>query len=119
MAILKIEQRVNLKFLVKLKKSLTKNFKLLTEVYKKVIVSHIRVFEWHKRFNEGWEEVDDDEHPGRPNTLKTNENIEKVNEIVRNDQRLGIKVIVRIINNNNNNNRMGTSRSNSISKILY
>lgn len=95
---LKIEQRVNLKFLIKLKKSPTECFKLLTEVYREVTMSRTRVFEWHKRFSEGREEVDDDEHPGRPSTSKTDENIEKVNEIVRNDRRLSIRMIASIIN---------------------
>jgi hypothetical protein len=40
-------ERVNIKFLVKMKKSATKTFQLLTEAY------GARVFEWHKRFSEG------------------------------------------------------------------
>ena len=28
------------------------------------LMSRSRVFEWHKRFSEGREEVEDDEHPG-------------------------------------------------------
>jgi len=94
---LKIEQRVNLKFLVKLKKSPTECFKLLVEAYGKVTISRIRVFEWQK-FSEGREEIDDNEHPGRPSTLKTNENIEKVNEIVRNDRQLNIRMIANMVN---------------------
>lgn len=44
--------------------------------------------------SEGREEVDDNEHPARPSLSKTDENIEKVNEI-------------------------GASRSKGKSKILY
>jgi len=94
----KIKQRVNLKFLVKLKKSPTECFKLLTEVYGEVTMSRTRVFEWHKRFSKGREEVDDDEHPGRPSTSKTDENIEKVNEIVRNGRQLSIRMITNMVN---------------------
>jgi hypothetical protein len=32
--------------------------------------------------HEGWEEVEDDERPGRPSTSKTEENIEKISAIV-------------------------------------
>jgi 3-methyladenine DNA glycosylase Mpg len=45
----KSEQRVNLKFLVKLKKSATETFQLLTEAYVEVCVSRARTFEWHKK----------------------------------------------------------------------
>jgi hypothetical protein len=31
---------------------------------------------------EGWEEVEDDERLGRPSTSKTEENVEKISEIV-------------------------------------
>ena len=51
----KCEQGVNIKFLIKLKKSATKTFQLFTEVYGENGMSHTRVFEWHKRFSEGRE----------------------------------------------------------------
>jgi hypothetical protein len=44
----KSEQRVNIKFLVKLKKSAMETFQLLTKAYGEDCVSHARVFEWHK-----------------------------------------------------------------------
>jgi len=50
----KIKQRIDLKFLTKLGKSATESFRLLKDV-----VSRPRVFEWHKRFREGREQVDD------------------------------------------------------------
>jgi hypothetical protein len=42
----------------------------------------MRVFEWHKQFMEDQEEVEDNKHPGRPSTSKTEENGEKISEIV-------------------------------------
>jgi hypothetical protein len=53
----KSEQRVNIKFLVKLKKSATETFQLLTEAYGEDCISRARAFEWHKRFSEGRESV--------------------------------------------------------------
>jgi hypothetical protein len=44
-------------------------------------MSCTQVFEWHKRFMEGREEVEDDERPGLPSS-KTKENVEKISEIV-------------------------------------
>ena len=61
-------ERVNIKFLVKLKKSATETFQLLTEAYGEDCMSRARVFERHKRFSEGRESVKDDDCPGRPRT---------------------------------------------------
>jgi hypothetical protein len=87
---MKMKQRINLKFLVKLKQTPTECFQLLKEVYGDNVTSYTRVFEWHKWFMEGWEEVEDDECLGRPSTAKTEENIEKTSEIVWKDRRLSI-----------------------------
>ena len=56
-----IEQRVKIKFLVKLKKTPTETFVVLREVYGKDALSRAHVFAWHKRFSEGIEDVEDEE----------------------------------------------------------
>jgi len=53
----KSEQGVNIKFLVKMKKSVMKTFQLLTEAYSADCVSRAYMFEWHKRFSEGRESL--------------------------------------------------------------
>jgi hypothetical protein len=63
------------------KKSLTECFQLLKEVYGDNVMSHMRVFEWHKWFMEGLEEVEDNKRPGHPSTSKMEENVEKISEI--------------------------------------
>jgi hypothetical protein len=45
----KIEQRTNIKFLAKLKKTTTETYQLLYEVYEDTLLL-ARVFEWHRRF---------------------------------------------------------------------
>jgi hypothetical protein len=45
-------------------------------------MSRTQVSEWHKRFMEGREEVEDNECLGRPSTSKTEEHVEKIREIV-------------------------------------
>jgi hypothetical protein len=73
----KVEQRVAVKFLVKLNKTPTECFRMLTEAYGADCMSRARVFEWqNKRYSDGCEDVEDDEHPGQPCTSKTNENVE-------------------------------------------
>jgi hypothetical protein len=66
-------------------KSATETFKLLTEAYGEDCMSRARVFEWHKRFSEGRESVKDDDRPGRPRTTVTDDNIEKVRDVIRKD----------------------------------
>lgn len=83
---------------LKKKNSPTECFKLLTEVYGGITASRTRVFERHERFSGGRKEVDDDEHPGRPSTSKTDKNVEKVNEIVRNYRRVSIRMIGNMVN---------------------
>jgi len=61
-------ERVNIRFLVKLKKSATETFQLLAEAYGEDCMSRARVFEWHKRFSEGRESMKDDDRPGHPHT---------------------------------------------------
>ena len=88
-----IEQRINLKFLVRLGKTPTETFNLLQEVYGAATMSRTPIFEWHKRFREGREDVEDDPKSGRPTTSRTNENVERVREKVRSDRRLTVRMI--------------------------
>jgi hypothetical protein len=50
-----VEQRVNVKFCVKLGKSATETYDLLKKVYGYECLSRTQVFEWFKRFKEGRE----------------------------------------------------------------
>jgi len=88
----KMEQRINLKFLVKLNKRPTECLKLLKEVYGEDVMSRTQIFEWHNRFKNGREKVEDYPKSGRPSTSKTNENIARVKQLVRNDCRLTVRM---------------------------
>ena len=55
-----VEQRINLKPLVRLGKTPSETLKLLQEVYGDDMMSKIGLFEWHRRFKEGRKEVEDD-----------------------------------------------------------
>ena len=93
-----VEQRVNVKFCVKLGTSATETYHLLKKVYGDECLSRTQVFEWFKRFKEGREEIGDDQRPGLPSTSKTAANIEKIGEIVRQNRRLSIRAIAELIN---------------------
>ena len=68
-----VEQRINLKFLVRLGKSPTEALKLLQEVYGDDPLSRTHVFDWHRRFKEAREKMEDDHRSGRPSTSRTDE----------------------------------------------
>ena len=87
------EQRINLKFLVRLGKTPSDALGMLQEVYGDETMSRSRVFEWHKRFKEGREDVEDDSRSGRPSTSRTADNVERVKQMVRGDRRLTVRMI--------------------------
>jgi len=93
-----VEQRVNVKFCVQLGKSATETYDLLKKVYSDKCLSCTQVFEWFKRFKEGREEIGHDQRHGRPSTPKTDANIEKVGEIVRQNRRLSILAVAELNN---------------------
>ena len=88
-----MEQRVNLKFLVKRGKNPTECLEMLQNGYGDDCMSRARVFEWHKRFKSGREDVEDDLKSGRPSTPKTADNIDLVNRMVRGDRGLTVRMI--------------------------
>ena len=61
-----IEQWYAIKFSVKLNKSSTETFASLNEAYGDATLSRTVVFNWHKTFKEGREDVEDDPRSGRP-----------------------------------------------------
>jgi len=56
------------------------------------------VYEWHERFKNGRESVEDDERSGRPSTSKTDENINKVREMLINNRKLTIRELAEDLN---------------------
>ena len=58
---------------------------MLTKAHGESALSKTRVYEWYKRFQDGREDVEDDERLGRPSTSTSDEKVEKVKEMVIND----------------------------------
>jgi len=88
-----VEQGINLKFLVRLGKTPTEALKLLQEDYGDDTMPRTHIFEWHRRFKEGKEEMEDDYRSGRPSTSRTKENVQCVKEKVRSHHRLTFRMI--------------------------
>jgi len=60
----------------------------------------LSAFEWHRRFKEGQEDVQDDPRSGQPNTQRTDVNVDRVRTLVRSGRRLGLRVIAEELNMN-------------------
>jgi len=56
-------------------------------------MSRTCLFEWHKRFKDGREEMEDDHRTGRPSISRTEENIQHLREKVGSDRRLTVTMI--------------------------
>jgi hypothetical protein len=66
---------------------------MLTEAYGADAMKMLSVFEWHKRFKEGQEDVKDDERTGCLKTQETDENVEKVRKLVHSDRQLSVRMM--------------------------
>ncbi|XP_045149088.1 protein GVQW3 isoform X2 [Echinops telfairi] len=93
-----LEQRISIKFCVKLHKSASETHHLLKEAYGDGAMSRARVFDWHKRFKEGREDVRDDARSGRPVTHRTRENIRKVKELACSNRQLTVRMMAEELN---------------------
>jgi len=69
------EQRVNIKFCVKLGKTATETLQLLRDAYSDEALSRARVFGWHRRFILGRVLVEDDTRSGRPSSSRHEDNV--------------------------------------------
>jgi len=93
-----MEQRVSVKFCVKLEKSTTETYNLLNKVYGDECLYRTQVFEWFEGFKEGREEIGDDQCSGHPSTSKTDANVKKAGEVVLQNLRLSIRAVAELIN---------------------
>jgi len=75
-----LEQRINIKFCVKLGRNASDTCEMLFEACWGEGMKKSRVFEWHKRIKEGCENMEDDERSSGPIFPRTDEYIEKNSE---------------------------------------
>jgi len=68
------------------------------QVYGDNAMKKTAVYKWVKRFTEGRESVTDEERSGRPATSRTEENIAKVRQILRENRRLTVRSITEQVN---------------------
>jgi hypothetical protein len=73
-----LEQQINIKFCVKIGKSASETLSLLIAAYGEYVMMKSSVFEWHGRFKEGREAVQDDPRSGKPKMQRTDVNMDRV-----------------------------------------
>jgi hypothetical protein len=95
-----MEQRMNVKFCVKLAKTPTKTYEMLQTVHSDEALSRSSVFERFKRFEDGREDLQDDSRSGRPSTSRNADTIANVREMVTRDGRLTFRMLSDEININ-------------------
>jgi len=98
MSELELQQRMNIKFLVKLGKSGNEIREMLVQVYGDNAMKKTAVYKLVKRFSEGRESVTDEERSGWPATNRTEENIAKVGQIVCENHRLTVRSTAEQVN---------------------
>jgi len=76
-------------FCVKIGKSASETLAILTVAYGKYALTKLSVFEWHRWFKEGEEDVQDDPRSGQQKTQKTDANV----DLVFSEERVGVRVI--------------------------
>ncbi|KAG5305654.1 SETMR methyltransferase, partial [Acromyrmex insinuator] len=95
---LNLQQRVCIKFCVKNGFNGAKTLEMLGNCFGSDVLKKTTVYEWHERFRSGRESVEDNERSGRPSTSKTDENINKVREMLANNRKLIIRELAEDLN---------------------
>ena len=93
-----LEQRYTIQFCVRLGKDATETYQMLQKAFKEECISKSQCGRWHKAFKEGREEVTDEPRSGRPTTARTDENVQRVREVLSSDHRLSIQAIADTLN---------------------
>jgi len=83
----KLEQRPNIKFCVKLSTSGAETFEMIRHVYGTEAMSRARCFEWLVSFKRGRTSLEDDERSRRPSTSSTPKNVETIRLVHENHVR--------------------------------
>ena len=88
------EQRVGVKFCLKLGKTFTETFQMLQQAYGEDCLSRTQCHTWDQRFKSGRTSVEDDPKSGRPSTSMDDDHVEKVLAVIRQNRRLAVREVV-------------------------
>lgn len=88
-----IEERVCVKFCVSNEISCAKTLEMLKKTFGDSTMSKTQVYDWYKSFKEGREEVNDLPRSGRPSTSSTEENVDKIKQMVLENRHYSLREI--------------------------
>jgi hypothetical protein len=77
------QQRVCMKFCLKLAKTFTETFRMLKQAYGEDYFSRTQNYEWYHRFKSVRTSTEDDPKTGRPSTSVDDDHVEKVRAVIR------------------------------------
>jgi len=78
-----MEQRTNIKFCFKLRKTAAETVEMMRQVYGDNFLSCAQIFRWYARFKSGVETIEDEARPGRPFSVRNEGLIAKVRERIQ------------------------------------
>jgi len=87
-----------MKFCFTLQKNAKETHEMLKLVYGDAAMTMKTVHKWFERFRNSCELLEDEERSGSPSTPKTQENVERVSEIIRSNRQLTIREISEDLN---------------------
>jgi len=102
---------------VKIRKSASETLAQLTVAYGGYAMKKSSVFEWHRQFKEGQEDVQDDPRSWQSKTQRTDANADRVRTLVRSDRKLGVRVITEEMNMNRETVRQSVKEDLGMRKI--
>ncbi|KAJ8936585.1 hypothetical protein NQ318_008057 [Aromia moschata] len=88
-----LEQRMAIKFCVKLEKSVAETIPVLKKAFGVDCLSERQIFRWHKAFAEGREDFNDENRAGPPSTSSSEDNVKRVRDLLKTDRRLSVRLI--------------------------
>ena len=88
-----LKGRYAIKFCVKLDKSAELTYEMVKTAYGPSFMSQATVYRWHRRLQEGRDQVRDDERSGRERDVRTPELIREIEELLNEDRRVSLWTI--------------------------
>ena len=88
-----MEGRYAIKFCVKLGKNASETFDMIKTAHGETFMSRATVFRWHKKFQEGREEVRDEERCGRERDVRTPDLVDKIRKFLDEDRRVSLLTV--------------------------
>ncbi|GFU24727.1 protein GVQW3 [Trichonephila clavipes] len=94
------KQPCAIKFCFRLGHNATETFAKLQQGYGYSVLSRDQVFRRFKAFSEGRESIEDEPRSGRTSVSKTAENVVRIQDLLRSDRRLAVRMIGEELNSN-------------------